>query len=168
MPRSKAVAKKSFDKDKAKSKLHVQKIERKAAPSTTGVKRRFKPGRAALREIKRYQRSTEFLIQRAPFQRKGITVFIQSAKSWALSPMPRRKTKRTHQKFYASDQQHYWLCKKLVSLQSLVFSKTPTYALLMHIGSLWCPRMLPLPDAFEETNTDFWSFIQHLSTLFFY
>ena len=81
MPRSKAVAKKSFDKDKAKSKLHVQKIERKAAPSTTGVKRRFKPGRAALREIKRYQRSTEFLIQRAPFQRKGITVFIQSAKS---------------------------------------------------------------------------------------
>lgn len=81
MPRSKAVAKKSSDKDKAKSKLHVQKIERKAAPSTTGVKRRFKPGKAALREIKRYQRSTELLIKRAPFQRKGTSISIQSARS---------------------------------------------------------------------------------------
>lgn len=71
MPRSKAVAKKSSDKPSAKSKLHVQKMERKTAPSTTGVKRRFKPGRIALREIKRYQRSTELLIQKAPFQRKG-------------------------------------------------------------------------------------------------
>jgi histone H3 len=71
MPRSKAVAKKSSDKPNAKNKLHAQKVERKSAPSTTGVKRKFKPGRIALREIKKYQRSTELLIQKAPFQRKG-------------------------------------------------------------------------------------------------
>jgi histone H3 len=76
MPRSKAVAKKSSAKPDAKSKLHAQKVERKTAPSSTGVKRRFKPGQAALKEIKRYQRSTELLIQRAPFQRKGTPLLI--------------------------------------------------------------------------------------------
>jgi histone H3 len=71
MPRSKAVAKKSSDKPNAKNKLHSQKMERKSAPTSTGVKRKFKPGAIALREIKKYQRSTELLIQKAPFQRKG-------------------------------------------------------------------------------------------------
>ena len=32
-------------------------------------KRRFRPGTVALREIRRYQRSTELLIRRLPFQR---------------------------------------------------------------------------------------------------
>lgn len=72
MPRSKAVAKKSSDKPAAKKNLHVQKVERKSAPVSTGVRKyRFKAGTVALREIKKYQRSTELLIQKAPFQRKG-------------------------------------------------------------------------------------------------
>ena len=72
MVRSKAVAKKSSDKPMVKKSLHVQKVERKSAPVSTGVRKyRFKPGTVALREIKRYQRSTELLIQKAPFQRKG-------------------------------------------------------------------------------------------------
>jgi len=72
MPRSKAVAKKSSEKP-SKKNLHVQKIARKSAPVTTGVRKyRFKPGTVALREIKKYQRSTDLLIQKAPFQRKGI------------------------------------------------------------------------------------------------
>jgi histone H3/H4 len=33
-------------------------------------KRRSRPGQAALREIKKFQKSTELLIQRAPFQRR--------------------------------------------------------------------------------------------------
>jgi histone H3 len=43
----------------------------KAASATTGVKRahRWRPGTVALREIRRYQKSTELLIQKAPFQR---------------------------------------------------------------------------------------------------
>jgi histone H3 len=71
MPRSKAVAKKSSDKPSAKKNLHAQKVERKSAPVSTGVRKyRYRPGTIALREIKRYQRSTELLIQKAPFQRK--------------------------------------------------------------------------------------------------
>lgn len=83
MPRSKAVAKKSSDKPSAKNKLHVQKVERKSAPTSTGLKRRYRPGRIALREIKRYQRSTELLIQKAPFQRKGTAPSIQFARFFA-------------------------------------------------------------------------------------
>lgn len=46
---------------------------RKAAPPSNegGVKkaRRYRPGTVALREIRRYQKSTDLLIRRAPFQR---------------------------------------------------------------------------------------------------
>lgn len=46
-------------------------IARKSAPSTGGVKKphRYKPGTVALREIRRYQKSTELLIRKLPFQR---------------------------------------------------------------------------------------------------
>ena len=50
MPRSKAVAKKSSEKP-SKKNLHSQKIARKSAPVTTGVKKRhrWRPGTVALR-----------------------------------------------------------------------------------------------------------------------
>lgn len=49
MPRSKAVAKKSSEKP-SKKNLHSQKVARKTAPVSTGVKkRRFRPGTVALR-----------------------------------------------------------------------------------------------------------------------
>ena len=40
-------------------------------PATGGVKKphRFRPGTVALREIRRYQKSTELLIRKLPFQR---------------------------------------------------------------------------------------------------
>ncbi len=80
MPRSKAVAKKASEKP-SKKNLHSQKIARKTAPVSTGVKKyRFRPGTVALREIKRYQKSTDLLIQKAPFQRKGTNDIIQSEK----------------------------------------------------------------------------------------
>ncbi|MEQ2231759.1 hypothetical protein ILYODFUR_003942 [Ilyodon furcidens] len=43
----------------------------KSAPSTGGVKKphRYRPGTVALREIRRYQKSTELLIRKLPFQR---------------------------------------------------------------------------------------------------
>ena len=95
MPRSKAVAKKSSSKLDAKSKLHVQKMERKSAPSSTGVKRRHRPGQVALREIKRYQRSTELLIQKAPFQRKGTPCPTQFVRSCVPLPTSLRRTRKT-------------------------------------------------------------------------
>ncbi|CAH8262024.1 unnamed protein product [Arabidopsis lyrata] len=44
---------------------------RKSAPSTGGVKKphRYRPGTVALREIRKYQKSTELLIRKLPFQR---------------------------------------------------------------------------------------------------
>ena len=77
MPRSKAVAIKASEKP-SKKNLHSQKVARKTAPVSTGVKKyRYHPGTVALREIKRYQRSTELLIKKAPFQRKSTVNFIQ-------------------------------------------------------------------------------------------
>ncbi|ROT77430.1 core histone H2A/H2B/H3/H4 [Penaeus vannamei] len=44
---------------------------RKSAPASGGVKKphRYRPGTVALREIRRYQKSTELLIRKLPFQR---------------------------------------------------------------------------------------------------
>ena len=56
---------------KAPRKELAQKAARKSAPSTGGVKKnkRFRPGTKALREIRQYQKSTELLIRKLPFQR---------------------------------------------------------------------------------------------------
>ncbi|KAG9329089.1 hypothetical protein JZ751_007703, partial [Albula glossodonta] len=55
---------------KAKKQL-ATKAARKSAPATGGVKKphRYRPGTVALREIRRYQKSTELLIRKLPFQR---------------------------------------------------------------------------------------------------
>ncbi|ERN08187.1 hypothetical protein AMTR_s00018p00168390 [Amborella trichopoda] len=56
---------------KAPRKQLATKAARKSAPATGGVKKphRFKPGTVALREIRKYQKSTELLIRKLPFQR---------------------------------------------------------------------------------------------------
>ncbi|KAK3506234.1 hypothetical protein QTP70_017623, partial [Hemibagrus guttatus] len=55
---------------KTKKQL-ATKAARKSAPATGGVKKphRYRPGTVALREIRRYQKSTELLIRKLPFQR---------------------------------------------------------------------------------------------------
>ena len=71
MARTKQTARKSTG-GKAPRKQLTTKATRKSAPSTTGgVKkpRRYRPGTVALREIRRYQKSTELLIRKLPFQR---------------------------------------------------------------------------------------------------
>uniref|UniRef100_UPI00358E5A83 histone H3-like n=1 Tax=Myxine glutinosa TaxID=7769 RepID=UPI00358E5A83 len=56
---------------KAPRKQWATKVARKSAPATGGVKKpfRYRPGTVALREIRRYQKSTELLIRKLPFQR---------------------------------------------------------------------------------------------------
>jgi len=56
---------------KAPRKQLATKAARKCAPATGGIKKphRYRPGTVALREIRKYQKSTEFLIRKAPFQR---------------------------------------------------------------------------------------------------
>ncbi|XP_022346326.1 histone H3.3-like [Enhydra lutris kenyoni] len=52
-------------------KKKVQEGRRKTKTATGGVKKphRYRPGTVALREIRRYQKSTELLIRKLPFQR---------------------------------------------------------------------------------------------------
>jgi histone H3 len=83
MARTKQTARKSTG-GKAPRKQLATKAARKSAPSTGGVKKphRYRPGMSvpfflnsrilgtvALREIRRYQKSTELLIRKLPFQR---------------------------------------------------------------------------------------------------
>ena len=55
----------------APRKQLATKAARKSAPAAGGVKKphRYRPGTVALREIRRYQKSTELLIRKLPFQR---------------------------------------------------------------------------------------------------
>jgi len=72
MARTKQTARKSTG-GKAPRKQLASKAARKSAktPSAGGLKKphRYKPGTVALREIRKYQKSTELLIRKLPFQR---------------------------------------------------------------------------------------------------
>lgn len=70
MARTKQTARKSTG-GKAPRKMVATKAARKSAPFAGGVKKphRYRPGTVALREIRRYQKSTELLIRRSAFQR---------------------------------------------------------------------------------------------------
>jgi len=70
MARTKQTARKSTG-GKAPRKQLATKAARKGMPATGGVKKphRFRPGTVAIREIRKYQKSTELLIRKLPFQR---------------------------------------------------------------------------------------------------
>jgi len=70
MARTKQTARKSTG-GKAPRKQLATKAARKSAPTAGGVKKphRYRPGTVALREIRKYQKSTELLIRKLPFQR---------------------------------------------------------------------------------------------------
>jgi len=70
MARTKQTARKSTG-GKAPRKALATKAARKGAPQTAFVKKkaRYRPGTIALREIRKYQKSTELLIRKIPFQR---------------------------------------------------------------------------------------------------
>ncbi len=70
MARTKQTARNSAG-GKAPRKQLATKSARKAAPKQGGVKKPhcYRPGTVALREIRRYQKSTDLLIRKLPFQR---------------------------------------------------------------------------------------------------
>ena len=70
MARTKQTARKSTG-GKAPRKQLVTKAARKSAPNVGGVKKphRYRPGTVALREIRRYQKSTDLLLRKSPFSR---------------------------------------------------------------------------------------------------
>ena len=70
MARTKQTARKSTG-GKAPRKQLATKAARKTAPATGSVKKkkRYRPGTVALREIRKFQKSTDLLIRKLPFQR---------------------------------------------------------------------------------------------------
>ncbi|KAJ8594773.1 histone-fold-containing protein, partial [Rhizopogon salebrosus TDB-379] len=73
MARTKQTARKSTGGKAPRKQLAAKSsaARKTAQASTGGVKKphRFRPGTVALREIRRYQKSTELLIRKLPFQR---------------------------------------------------------------------------------------------------
>ncbi|KHJ88043.1 histone H3 family protein [Oesophagostomum dentatum] len=88
MARTKQTARKSTG-GKAPRKQLATKAARKSAPATGGVKKphRYRPGTVALREIRRYQKSTELLIRKLPFQRlpSELDTFVEDKNSRSLA-----------------------------------------------------------------------------------
>jgi histone H3 len=70
MARTKQTARKSTGGKCPRAAL-ASKAARQSAPATGGVKKphRYRPGTIALREIRRYQKSTDLLLRKLPFQR---------------------------------------------------------------------------------------------------
>ena len=70
MARTKQTARKSTG-GKAPRKQLATKAARKSGTGTGGVKKphRYRPGTVALRQIRRYQKSTELLLRKLPFQK---------------------------------------------------------------------------------------------------
>ena len=68
MARTKQTARKIVG-GKAPRKQLATKAAKKTAAATVKKPHRFRPGTVALREIRRYQKTTELLIRKMPFQR---------------------------------------------------------------------------------------------------
>ncbi|KAK0242787.1 histone H3 [Armillaria gallica] len=73
MARTKQTARKSTGGKAPRKQIAAKSAARKTSVSaaTGGVKKphRYRPGTVALREIRRYQKSTDLLIRKLPFQR---------------------------------------------------------------------------------------------------
>ena len=72
MARTKQTARKqTTSAGKAPRKSISNKAARKSAPIEMGIKKphRYRPGTVALREIRKFQKSTDLLIRKLPFQR---------------------------------------------------------------------------------------------------
>ena len=112
--------------------------------------RRYKPGTVALREIRRYQRSTDLLIQKLPFARlvcpsnhncrsnPDINSSYRYAKSvcpWHLWAQVSTAGKVKRSKHYKKPPRHFWF----------ICLKTQIYAPFMPRESRLCKKTFSLP-----------------------
>lgn len=71
MARTKQTARKSTGGKAPRKQIATKAARKSTAAAAGGIKKphRYRPGTVALREIRRYQKSTELLIRKLPFQR---------------------------------------------------------------------------------------------------
>ncbi|KAE8693246.1 histone H3.3 [Hibiscus syriacus] len=153
MARTKQTARKSTG-GKAPRKQLATKAARKSAPTTGGVKKphRYRPGTVALREIRKYQKSTELLIRKLPFQRlvreiaqdfkvhngQFFDQFLDDDPSFNLLNNIRALFCRL---ICVSRAMLSWLSRKLQKRTWWVFSKTPICVQSTPSALQSCPRI---------------------------
>ena len=117
MARTKQTARKSTG-GKAPRKQLATKAARKSAPATGGVKKphRYRPGTVALREIRRYQKSTELLIRKLPFQR-----LVREIAQDFKTDLRLKATNANRKRFYLKPQRMF---SKIVALNKKYVKKT--------------------------------------------
>ena len=71
MARTKQTARKAISSNMTRMGLATKSARKNRTPATGGVKKphRYRPGTVALREIRKYQSSTDLLIRKLPFYR---------------------------------------------------------------------------------------------------
>lgn len=128
MARTKQTARKSTG-GKAPRKQLATKAARKAAPTAGGVKKkhRYRPGTVALREIRKYQKSTCTLIPKLRFARlvREIGELHSIAYPYLI---PRYSQPKTTRPTCASSRWPYLACKRPVRRTWLASSRTATSA----------------------------------------
>ncbi|KAH6936932.1 hypothetical protein HPB50_024151 [Hyalomma asiaticum] len=131
-------ARKSTGGKAPRKQLAVKRL-RKLMPESGGfgIKRphRFRPGTVALREIRRYQKSTELLIRKLPFQRLVREI---------------AQDMHVNLRFQTSA---FLPCRKPAKPTWSPYSKTPTCAPFTASVSLSCPRTFSLLDESAVNET---------------
>jgi hypothetical protein len=102
-------------------------IPPKAAAGGVKKPHRFRPGTVALREIRRYQKSTELLIRKLPFQRLVREIAQDFKASHTSELMSPHRTDIAIRLIFASNHPPSWLCKKPLRLTLSHYSKTLTW-----------------------------------------
>lgn len=112
--------------------------------TTGGVKKphRFRPGTVALREIRRYQKSTELLIRKLPFQRL-VREIAQDFKVSLVSCVPLNDAHTAFRLTCASNLRPSWLYKRQQKLTSSLSSRTPISLRFTRSVLLYSPRISP-------------------------
>lgn len=129
---------------KSKGK-HIQQLGRNVAVKSSGTEmvskktRRYRPGTVALKEIRRYQKTTELLIKHAPFQRLVSTCFVFDFNSPSLTHLSRSgKSHQSSNLTSATNLERSLHCKRQQRLSVLVCLRIPTYAQFMQRGEKSC------------------------------
>ena len=144
MARTKQNARKSTG-GKAPRKQLATKAAQKSAPTAGGVKkpRRYRPGTVALREIRKFQKSTELLLWKRPFYLL-VREIAQDFKSDLKVSFDKQGVDDVNfclPLFLSSSQPLSSPCNMLRRPTSSACSKTPTSAPSTHGVSRSCPRI---------------------------
>lgn len=114
-------------------------IKSSATPMVEKKVRRYRPGTVALKEIRRYQKTTELLIRHAPFQRL-VSIMKCSTDDQGLIEVPLFRWKKSQ---WASkltsviNQEPSQHCRKPAKHTSSTCLKTQTCAPFMQRGEFW-------------------------------